>query len=437
MKLKTRSVMLDQLSEQIYRWTYEEPDRPYFSTFYMEQGALYGLFNGRGMLFRAAVDVDADGQTLALGELEPVMHQFTPVTRSGFTVMRQADGQTRFFMIAGTAILNRVGEIDSTALFDDMIQRAEAYNYYPKLDFYHLGEEDPKFEFGQFDFLAREGVVYVGSGLLDPDHPLSHAMVRAVEQEPSEWGSSIEYYRPEHRGIEYVELGNGVSVVAYTEGLNTRISILPERAAAALFTNVCVEVREMTDAKKAALLKYFGGDEEKYREFMGEKVGAINEEVEKRQMITRSAEATATTTPEPEAKDKPAEGEPVAKLEGEIELDDAAVEAIVNVARAQFEKALTTVVDTLGNIALKLEALGTTQEALNATVSGMQERLGGLEKTDDTKQREWKGDLPAHLRTSTRVTYRPREEAKTDEPVNRSPEAQAAFVLNGLPKVGA
>ena len=149
-------------------------------------------------------------------------------------------------MIAGTAIINRVGEIDSTKLYDDMIRRADETGFYPKLDFYHLGGIDPQFEFGQFDYLSRDGVVYVGSGLFDDGHPLTRATERALKRDGETWGASIEYYRPQNRGVEYVDLGNGLEIAAYTEGLNTRISLLPEDAAAAWFTSMFMEKRNIS-----------------------------------------------------------------------------------------------------------------------------------------------------------------------------------------------
>jgi len=439
MQLKTRSVMLEELSQQIYTWTYAEHDRPYFHTFYMEQGTLYGLFNGKGMLFRATVDVDADGQTLVLGELEPVIHQFTPVERSGFTVIRQADGQHRFFCIAATAILNRVGEIDSTLLFDDMIQRAEQFDYYPKLDFWHLGEYDPIFEFGQFDFLAREGVTYVGSGLLDPTNPLSACMIRAVAEEPGEWGASIEYYRPQNRGMEFVDLSGGVSIVAYTEGLNTRISFLPESAAAAFLTDFTVEKREMNDKKKKALRELFGNDGD-YEAFLAKLTG-VNTEVEKRGLISRSTDGGSTT--EPTAETTPAAGTTSTETApaGEaqqpvVELDDTAIQAIVGVARGQFEEVFRGIGESLTTLLTKVEALEKGFTSTNATVNGMQERLNALSADDETKQREWKADLPTHLRTATRITYRPSKDAESVPAAEPTVEEQAASVLNKLPKVG-
>lgn len=426
-----RALMFDQVAQQLMEWTYAEPGRPYFMTFYLEQGALYGLFNDAGQLSRAAIDVDSDGQTLTIGDMQPVVHEFTPIARSSFYTVRQADGRTRFFMVAGTAIINRVGEIDSTKLYDDMIRRAEETGFYPKLDFYHLGEIDPLFEFGQFDYLAREGVVYVGSGLFDEGHPLTSATERALKRNGEKWGASIEYYRPQNRGIEYVDLGNGLEIAAYTEGLNTRISLLPEVAAAAWFTSMYMEKRNMDDKKLKALRELFEGDEAGFNAFVA-KLTNVNKEVRDQGLVFRSADG-AGEQPQNEqqaATDAPAQEDTV------IELDDAAIAEIVKVARTQFEsEVLTTVTGNLNTITANLAKLTEGQTALLAAFNGMQERIAVLEQDDETKQRTWLNDLPAKAQGQMRVTYRPRvERAETGQPLTSAD--QAAAVLNGLPKVG-
>ena len=426
-----RALMFDQVAQQLMEWTYAESGRPYFMTFYLEQGALYGLFNDAGQLSRAAIDVDSDGQTLMVGAMQPVVHEFTPIARSAFYTVRQADGRTRFFMVAGTAIINRVGEIDSTKLYDDMIRRAEETGYYPKLDFYHLGEIDPLFEFGQFDYLAREGVIYVGSGLFDEGHPLTSATERALKRNGEKWGASIEYYRPQNRGIEYVDLGNGLEIAAYTEGLNTRISLLPEVAAAAWFTSMFMEKRNMDERKLKALRELFEGDEAGFNAFVA-KLTNVNKEVRDQGLVFRSADS-AGEQPQNEqqaATDAPAQEDTV------IELDDAAIAEIVKVARAQFEsEVLTTVTANLNAITGNLAKLTEGQTALLAAFNGMQERIAVLEQDDETKQRTWLNDLPAKAQGQMRVTYRPRvERAETGQPLTSAD--QAATVLNGLPKVG-
>lgn len=425
-----RALMFDQVAQQLMEWTYEEPGRPYFMTFYLEQGALYGLFNDAGQLSRAAIDVDSDGQTLTIGNMEPVIHEFTPIARSAFYTVRQADGRTRFFMVAGTAIINRVGEIDSTKLYDDMIRRAEETGYYPKLDFYHLGEIDPLFEFGQFDYLAREGVVYVGSGLFDEGHPLTVATERALKRNAEKWGASIEYYRPQNRGIEYVDLGNGLEIAAYTEGLNTRISLLPEVAAAAWFTSMFMEKRNMDERKLKALRELFEGDEAGFNAFVA-KLTNVNKEVRDQGLIFRSADQPAGEQAQTE---QPATETPA--QDTVIELDDAAIAEIVKVARTQFESdVLTTVTGNLNTITANLAKLTEGQTALLAAFNGMQERIAVLEQGDEEKQRTWLNDLPARAQGQMRVTYRPRvERAETGQPLTSAD--QAATVLNGLPKVG-
>lgn len=426
-----RALMFEQVGQQLMEWTYAEPERPYFMTFYLEQGQLYGLFNDHGQLSRAALDLDSDGQTLIVGNMEPVIHEFTPIARSGFYTVRQADGRTRFFMIAGTAIINRVGEIDSTKLYDDMIQRADETGFYPRLDFYHLGGVDPQFEFGQFDYLSRDGVVYVGSGLFDDGHPLTRATERALKRNGETWGASIEYYRPQNRGIEYVDLGNGLEIAAYTEGLNTRISLLPEEAAAAWFTSMFMEKRNMDERKLKALRDLFGDDEKGYTAFVANLTN-VNKEVRDQGLVFRSAEPPAGEQPkteQPAATDVPA-------TDTVVELDDAAIAEIVKVARAQFEsEVLTTVTANLTTITANLAKLTEGQTALLAAFNGMQERINTLEQTDEEKQRTWLNDLPAKVQGQTRVTYRPRVE-RAGEPVQKTAADQAASVLNGLPKVG-
>ena len=430
-----RALMFDQVAQQLKEWTYEEEGRPYFMTFYLEQGALYGLFNDAGQLSRAAIDVDSDGQTLAVGAMEPVIHEFTPISRSAFYTVRQADGRTRFFMVAGTAIINRVGEIDSTALYDDMIRRADEIGFYPKLDFYHLGEIDPLFEFGQFDYLAREGVVYVGSGLFDEGHPLTSATERALKRNGEPWGASIEYYRPHNRGIEYVDLGNGLEIAAYTEGLNTRISLLPEKAAAAWFTSMFMEKRNMDEQKLKALRDLFGDDEKGFNAFMAQLTN-VNKEVRDQGLVFRSADQPAGEQPQTTTETVTTDLGDGAKLDTVVELDDEAMAAIVRIARTQFEsEVLTTVTANLNAITGNLAKLTEGQTALLAAFNGMQERIATLEQDDEAKQRTWLNDLPAKAQGQTRVTYRPRvERAETGQPLTSAD--QAATVLNGLPKVG-
>lgn len=410
-ELKERAVTIDKLTTQAQEWSMGE-GRPWFMTFYIDRGVIYGLFGSGAKLFRAALDWDA-AENLIVGELESVLTQFTPVSENAFTIMRQADGSLRFFMVAGTAVLNRVGQIDSTRLYDDMIARAKDTGFYPTLDYWHLGGVDPLFEFGQFDFLAREGVCYVGSGILDQGHPLTQAALAAVQREPGKWGASIEYYRPLSRGLEYLQLGEELEVAVFTEGLNTRISLLPEAAAAAWYTSFNTEhVMRQADLEK--LRQLFGEDKDGYDRFVAG-LQRTNTEVAAQGLIARSAEET---TEEPAAE---------APETGVIELDDAAIEAITRQAAATMTAQFAPITEALG----KLE---TTLAAFNARLNGMDERLGAIETDESVKRQTWVNDLPAQRNPGTKVTYRPREaHADPTQPVKA--DVQAKKVLATIPNV--
>lgn len=409
--IEERAVTIDKLTMQAQEWSMGE-GRPWFMTFYIDRGLIYGLFGRGANLYRAALDWDA-AENLIVGELESVLTQFTPVSENAFTIMRQADGSLRFFMVAGTAVLNRVGQIDSTRLYDDMIARAKDTGFYPTLDYWHLGGVDPLFEFGQFDFLAREGVCYVGSGTLSEGHPLAQAALAAVQREPGKWGASIEYYRPLERGLEYIQLGEEIEVAVFTEGLNTRISLLPEAAAAAWYTSFNTE-QIMRQADLEKLRQLFGEDKDGYDRFVAQ-LQRTNTEVAAEGLVARSAEETA---------EEPALQPPAT---AEIELDDLAIEAITRQAAATMTAQFAPITEALG----KLE---TTLAALNARLNGMDERLGAVETDESVKRQTWVNDLPAQ-RNATKLTYRPREAHAADPAQPVKADVQANKVLASIPNV--
>jgi len=195
----------------------------------------------------------------------------------------------------------------------------------------------------------------------------------------------------------------------------------------------------MNDKKKKALRELFGNDGD-YEAFLAKLTG-VNTEVEKRGLISRSTDGGSTT--EPTAETTPAAGTTSTETApaGEaqqpvVELDDTAIQAIVGVARGQFEEVFRGIGESLTTLLTKVEALEKGFTSTNATVNGMQERLNALSADDETKQREWKADLPTHLRTATRITYRPSKDAESVPAAEPTVEEQAASVLNKLPKVG-
>jgi len=441
-----RAVTLDNLFGQLDLYNYGYQLGGYFVTLYIDQGIIYALFNVVGNLYRSAIDFTPEG-TATLGEAERVVQEFNPapVGRSAMSIKRQADGSARFVMVAATAVINRVGQIDSTRLFDDMIKRAQATGRYPRIDFYHLGETDPAWEFGTVDTLCRDGYAYIASGTFDAGHPLTEAIVRAWEADPTAWGASIEYY-PVLDSCEYIQVARGVEVCVFNAGFNTRIAILPEAEAAALFTTIphidIKEQRNMNEQQKAALLRAFGGDAAAMEKFLAG-VKGLNNDVTARDMIAR-----AMATPEPAAVATPAQdaaannagaqaqtetpaGEQIGATLEVLELDDAAIGAIVRstAMTEAFTEALAPVMALLSGIQEKLSAQSTDIADLDEAAATIYERLEAVEATEEQKRSVWMADRPA--RQPARVTYRARE-ARQDTGAG---ETLAAVAERGLAQI--
>lgn len=401
-----RAMNLNRLYGQVDTLLMNMDDWPWLHDLYREDdGSLFVIVSSKGKLYRVPIILGED-DSVALGEFVQVAEEFTPIEAAARTsVIRQKDGRARWLSVSATAVLNRVGEIDSTALFDSFVNHAQGTGEYPFRCFYHQGEA---MRTGQADFLAREGAVFITSGLYDEDNALAEAEVAALERDTGKWGESIRY-RPTAEP-ELIEVAEDVSIPVYREGAMIETSLLPQDQAAGWFTTVTVqEVSRMRQEVMDALLELCDGDEEQAKGFAA-LVDGTNRAVEEGGLIARAAEtgeAEPDTDTPPE--ETPPEGEPAGELEvgREIELDDAAMDAIA----AKFAGLLAPLTE-------KIEGLGTalgemrkggeaeTKEA-RAARAKMIGRLDALERDDEERQREWLADLPRA--DKLRVTYRPRE----------------------------
>ena len=430
-----RAVSVDSIFQQLQTAMYEGMDSwsgmdrgelGYLVTVYIENGELYALFNKEGLLRRSLLNL-GDNDVVTMGPLEDVSQQFVPTQRSQVTIKRQVDGNYRIFMLAATALINKEGQIDSTKLFDNMIQRAEDYGFWPTIDFAHLGEEDESCEFGEVDWLGREGVCYLASGVLYADHPITQALVPALQQRATDWGVSIEYY-PVPDSVDYLNLGE-IEIPVFLEGLNTRITILPAEDACSWFTNIGLEQRSMNAKQKAALIKLLG--EEEFNRRMAD-VGSVNTETDKRKLIFRTTsgdEGTANGEPTVEASateqqaETPAE-EPVndnkvdANLQPEIELDDEAVAQIAQaVADApSFSAVVTALTEKLTNLLEQFTALQTNFNTMQTAVTRMDSRIQGLENEEQVYQQVLNADKPRRVNDAkVRMVYRPRDQHQAEQ----------------------
>jgi len=360
-----------------------------------DDGSLFAVMSEAGKLYRVPIQVMDN--TATLGTWVEVTEAFPPAAQTRTTVTRQADGRYRWVSISATAVLNRVGEIDSTKLFDSFVAHATETGEYPFRTFYHQGES---MRTGQADFLAREGVCLITSGLFD-DSELAQTEIQALERDVNKWGESIGYLPtapPEKVSVA------GVTVPVYSAGILREISILPQDCAASWFTAIGVqEVKRMRKEVFDALVALCGGDEEKARK-LAESADGLNREVAEGGLIARAGEPVQETpvqelVPEPE-------------VEREVVLDEAAMALIAQQFDVRLAEVLAPFTEKLDGLVKALDELRKTDEqAREAT----EQRIKALEATDDEKHHVWSSDLPRKERLT--VTYRPRESApKAPEP---------------------
>lgn len=231
--------------------------RSYVCDVYVDADSVFVLITkSDGKLYKAPVTVTADN-VIEIGDYQEVTLEPTPVTGRGIQVKRAADGSVRWFAFpACTAVLNRVGEIDSTKLFDSFVEYTERTGHYPELDFWHLGE---RLVLGKADYVGRDGIAYCASGTFY-ETPIARAAAKALETESDYWGLSISYLPTQEP--ETIRTIEGIEIPVFNVGINRYISLLPEDTAASIMTSINTkeEVNRMNEKMKAALKKLTGDD---------------------------------------------------------------------------------------------------------------------------------------------------------------------------------
>ena len=395
-------VSLDDIIGDIYAYAWER--QAHIHDVQIIDDGIYVMLSEQGRLYRVPVVVDGGQVILGQGEQVRVRSVEPMVTR----VWRQSDGQYRWLGISATSVLNRAGEIDSTALIDSFIEHAERTGEYPIRMFYHAGEA---YRTGQVDFLARDGYCYVTSGIYDT--PLGEIEARARLAEPEYWGDSIGYIPT--KSPEFIEAG-GVKLPVYIEGINREISTVPVEDACNWFTraNIYEEEKEMslTGRAKEAFIRLFGGDEAEAEAWLEENTEALNRMIEDDGLIVRADAITEEGTESD--KEMP-------EKDIEVVIDEEIRDSLLETLRA----------DTSEEIDERMAALEARIEALEALVETMQsmleterqrsglaykalvDRVAELEREEEAKLDEMAEDMPR--KRQVRVTYRPRDLQRDEE----------------------
>lgn len=377
------------------------------------------------------------------GIVQEVNRSMPPLANSSVIISRSPNGKVRYLMVAASAVINRVGAIDSTALFDSFVKRARETGEYPVLDFWH---ERDDIRLGTVDWVSREGALYLASGTFD-DTDIGRAAARGIEDRPDYWGASIMYHTV---GTPLVLKAEG-EIPVYQDGINTYISIVPRTAAADLFTSIVTragEVKSMTQQEYEELVKLVGEDIAK--KFIGN-VQDTNRAIESAGMVMRSGNnrhmygpsnlASPGTSdedddewrkkPRPvesgqdgtqyvdEIKKKQEAGE-VANEGGspqQVELTPDAVDAIVQAVMGS--EAMTSLANRIAALEQTMGAAQAESERSRKDLDGIVLRVSKLEETDDDKLDRMRHDMPARSADKLVVTYRPRDAHADNQPTQR------------------
>ena len=434
---KERAVSIDDVLWNLYVEIIREKPTAYVHGFYMEDSKMFAVISDEGKLYRAAIKFKKDGAVIGEEWFEVEM-KFESTERSSdadistaqlvaeqrkpstYTIWRNKDGRYRWISVSCSAVLNRSGSIDSRDLMDSFIESIEKGADYPYRDFYHLGEQ---YRTGQADFIAREGYLLVTSGLYDEDNELAEMEIAARQRNPEYWGDSIEFVTSEK--ADKIEVMEGVEIDIYNHGVLMAISTLPEENAAALFTGhtELEEVTRMNDREFAALVKMYDGDEEKAQAFI-DGITPTNREIVEDGYVARSTdelEAEAETekpaeSDETEEEDVEAETESEDEDVTELVIDDADLPAL---REALFEdpriQALFEVPALIVAIAGEMDTLTQTLAERDESITHLMDAMEGLERSEDAKKKEWSDDIGTRARNILQVSYRAKENAKTEE----------------------
>ena len=425
-----RSMSINDLFMQVWALLQVNHTDAYINDLYVdENGATFAVVTSRGKLYRAAVEV-ADN-TVSVGELQEVVIEFVP--RSRMSIIR-SNGQVRALIVAASAVLNRVGEIDSRDLFDSFAEHIERTGQHPEYGFYHLWEEEHgfgDFRLGVVDWVGREGNLYLASVLFD-DTELARAAIKSIEDDPDYWGNSIGFMASGN-DCDLLDTGGGVTIPVYKRGRNHEISLLPEKRAAAWFTRVDIAQERaivMNEKEREAFLKLFSGNEEQAERFLAS-ARAVDRSITEQGLITRQKQGDADSDEEEDAPEGEQEkGAPTTvTLEPlTIELDE---EAASEIATLVLES------DTVRALVGNIQALQTEVDELKRSLSAERQqtasRLASLEETDDQKRARYQEDMPR--KGTQRATFRPREQRRDSGPAPTPEQEEEAIVGNALSKI--
>ena len=419
------STSISSLYEQVFYKSMESEEWVWLIDLYVDESKdMFAIFSKDGLLYKALIEVE--NSKVSIGELIRVEEVFEPVKESRMIIQRQKDNSVRWFLVASSNVLNRNGAIDSSKLFDNLVKDAYKNDRFPYLTFWHQGEN---LKMGMTDWVAREENLLLASGTFD-DGIVAKAMIRAYEEDPNYWGSSISFWPTEGHMEQVAE---DIKVPMYTDGYFEEISILPEEQACCLFT--ALKSKGKVNRMKPELIegiKKLAGDDEVAEELIG-MVDEVNREINDKGLIRRESEESNSEQPKdeqteipetevPEEEETPST-EPVQESSepASLEIDDDLVNEIVN--RLAEHPKMADSIDELRNLVaqqkVSLENMALEVAGLRSSLikenKVLVERVVKLEADDEQKRDEWVKDLPRKKQTIAIHRARVQTEGETEE----------------------
>lgn len=431
-----RAESLRNIADKAVRAMYAEHPNAWPHDLFVEGSSMFLIASENGCLYRFEIALD-NVDDVTLSEPVEVQQKFEPISR--VKVIREASGRYRWLGVSASSVLNKDGEIDSTALFDDFVRRIEAGEVpYPYRTFYHLGEA---LKIGECDFMARDGVLLITSGTFS-DNDLARAIVTDMQAHPDAWGDSIGYSALAEPDM--VEIAKGVTVPVYSTGVCREISTVLRAHACNYYTspNVMEVNRSMNEAILKVLKDLVG--EDKAKELLAQ-TETTNRTITEEGMVTRDKTDTAADTnapPAPTDKVEPPSESPASTPPAiervELDLSDAAtLGAIVEAVQS------APVVQALfANLVERVKALETTAAAQKATLDDLPalvQRVEVLEADEVERAKLRDADKPGRV-VQVRATRRPRvdnaagKDTATNVDSDAGDEPDADSVLASMPK---
>jgi hypothetical protein len=381
----------------------EDFDFPYVTNIMAGDTGVYAVFTDNSKLYRADFKVDGNDK-VTITNTQQVVTKYEPIEeeermRKKAFVFRDAENKLKFIAISSAATLNRSGEIDSTALFDDFEE-----NFPENNDVYVTLQHLPRaFEFGSVENIFRVGYLFVTYGEIDES-----TLIGASAEErmgSGDYGISIGFLPTEEPELLKIE---DIEIPVYNRGILVEVSFLLEKRAASYHTLIASVGRERDKMKteeqaKELLGEWLGdGHEDEINDFVDE-LGLRQREIESPDVIKRETEDVE----EEDVEEEDVEEEDIEEEESvDLVIGEEVMEVIVQSVMEKIQPKIDDVVKSNQEVTSAITELRELVDRVSDTIKENEERVVKLERTQEEAVNEALADVPAS-KSRINVLYRP------------------------------